>query len=146
MKAACTGTALFIHLQIYHVHILLIPPLGFPQHNEAGHKPALMLSFHPEMCLRNGFCTESHDSDAQSYYLYESWSDIRWENRSGSASHQCAQDLLGWFLLIFWSSNNYGCSPFSCSLLLLCAWIASSIFVTSFTLDPGMKNIAIKMG
>ena len=63
---------------------------GFPQHNEAGHKPALTLSFHPEMCLQHGFCAESRDSDAQSYYLCESSSNAHWENRSRSKSRQCS--------------------------------------------------------
>ena len=65
-------------------------PTGFPQHNEAEHKSALTLSFHPEMCPQHEFCAESHDSDAQSYYLSESSSNVHLENRNRSESRQCS--------------------------------------------------------
>lgn len=77
----------------------------FRQHNESRRKPAAELSSHPEMYLRHGFCDESHDSDAQSCYLYESASNVHWENHSRSRPRQYCQRPFGLLPYLFTSQE-----------------------------------------
>ena len=132
MKSACNEVFSLFTFRASYSYISY-STTEFPQHNEAEHKSALTLSFQLEMCPQHGFCTKSHDSDAQSYYLSGSLSNVRLENHSRLEFRRCSLKPLGDLFQFYpLKLGDYGCSLFT----LLCM-NSFQHFATSYISDLG---------
>ena len=84
MKSAGNRGVVQSRLQVLHVHVFLVAPLGTCPHGAASHRPASGRSCRPGMSPPPASVGGSHGSAARSRCWYGCGSSVRWENRSMS--------------------------------------------------------------